>query len=403
MEPHLSALVSRRVSAARGSLSTLADLEGLPDGAIAFGGGYPDPSTYPVAALERCLAAELRDHAVPSLSYDTSRGDAGLRAEIAVHLGRDGIDIDADRVNVYAGSSGGINAVADLLLDDGDVVVTEALTYPGAVKAFEQRGARVVPCPIDEGGVIVDDLDAQLRALGSRAQAVKLLYLGGRFHNPTGACLDDARTHAVAELARRHGVLVAQDDTYADIRYGTDATPSLLGPARDHAIQLGSFSKSIAPGVRLGWVAAPPRVAELLAERRTDLGASPLLQRAVARYLRSGDFAAHLETLSRRYLYKRDVLLEALAEHCAAHATWTVPTGGYFVWVTMAGSVAALSRVAREYGTAFISDAYFAVGPSLDRSFRLAFGEVPLEQLAEGARRLGDAMRAGPTPARAGD
>jgi DNA-binding transcriptional MocR family regulator len=360
-------------------------------GMIQFGGGLPDPLTHPSRDLSQLLQDVLADPAERwALGYGYEQGDAGLCAIVAE---RHGAGLGAENVVVTNGSAGGIGLVATALLDPGDVVLTEAATYPGALKAFRQMGAQVAPVPIDDEGLDPAGMADALASLARDGRRAKLLYTIASCQNPTATTLPLARRRQVLDIAASHGLLVVEDATYADIRFDP-APPSFLALDPRRVIHLGSFSKTIAPGLRMGWTAAPAEIASALAQVRTDLGTSPLLQRVVARYIGEDHFAPHLADITAHYRRKHDVMLAALGRHCGEVAEWQAPSGGFFVWLTLKhGDVRAALDTAEAENVSFIPGGYFAVEPgTLDRHLRLSYGEVAEGAIDEGVARLARAL-----------
>lgn len=360
-------------------------------GMILFGGGLPDPLNHPRADLARLLQDILADDGERGvLGYGYELGDAGLRALVAE---RHGAGLAAENVVLTNGSAGGIGLVATALIDPGDTVIAEAATYPGALKAFRQMGARIVAAPMDAEGLDPTGLAQVLERLTPEGRPAKLLYTIATCQNPTATTLALDRRREVLRLAERHGALVVEDATYAEIRFGETPPPFLaLDPER--VIHLGSFSKTIAPGLRLGWAAARRDIAAALAQVRTDLGASPLLQRVVARYLAEGRFDPHVTEITAHYRRKRDVMLASLERHCRDVATWQAPAGGFFVWLALRhGDTRAALDAAEAERVSFIPGSYFAVEPgALDHQLRLSYGEVAEDAIDEGLRRLARAL-----------
>jgi 2-aminoadipate transaminase len=389
MPMDVGALLSRRV---RDSAMPSHGLRRIGEpGVILFGGGLPDPVTHPVAELGQLLQDVLADPSERwALGYGYEQGDAGLRAIVAE---RHGAGLSAENVVLTNGSAGGLGLLATALIDPGDMVLAEAATYPGALKAFRQMGAQVVAVPMDAEGLDPAGLAEVLARVAREGRRAKLLYTIASCQNPTATTLPLARRREVLDLAARHGLLVVEDATYAEIRFDP-APPSLLALDPDRVIHLGSFSKTIAPGLRLGWAAARRDLAAALAQVRTDLGTSPLLQRVVARYLAAGHLAPHLAEITAHYRRKRDLMLESLDRRCRDLAEWRAPEGGFFVWLTLKrGDVGTALDAAEAEKVSFIPGGYFAVEPgTLDRRLRLSYGEVADTAIDEGLARLARAL-----------
>ncbi len=387
----ISSLLSQRVAASGMPGHGLRHI-GAP-GMIRFGGGLPDPALHPAAELGQILNEILTGNEDSALGYGYEQGDLRLRELVAERHAGEGATVSAEGIVLTNGSAGAIGLVATAMIDPGDVVVAEAATYPGALKAFRLMGAEIVAAPVDSQGLDPEGLAQVLEELERNNRRVKLLYTIPTCHNPTATILSLERRREVMLLAERHGMLVVEDHTYSAIRFGKVPPPFLaLDPER--TIHLGSFSKTIAPGIRTGWAAADPAIAAALASVRTDLGISPLLQRATVRFIEGGIFDPHVARVTEHYRRKRDAMLAGLERHCRGLARWDVPEGGFFVWLELAGCEveAALDAGERE-GVSFIPGPYFAAEPdTLTRHLRLSYGEMAMDQIDEGLRRLGRAL-----------
>lgn len=366
---------------------------------IVLGGGIPDPTLVPVDELEKAIADVLAHRGAHTLSYSRGPGEANLRVELANWLVRQhGGLTTADDLFVTAGSSGAIHYAARALVDPGDVVVVEELTYPAAVALFRQAGAEVVPARIDRDGLVVEALERTLTELSGRGARVKVLYTISDFHSPTTATLSVERRHAIAELADRFDLYVLQDNTYGDIRFEDGVVPSFHTIAPERGLLAGSFSKTITPALRLGWLVAPRPIVDLLASHRADLGVSRLLQDAVAKLMAEGFFAEHVRRSNLVYRAKRDAVLETLGASCGGLAEWTVPGGGFFVWVRHGDIPAeAVAEAAAVEGIGYYDGAFYAARPPArpehEHAMRLAYGETAMDDIVEGAARLGRAIQ----------
>lgn len=363
------------------------------EGLIRFGGGLPDPVTYPREVLADLLDEMVRRGPVDLLSYDLV-GEPTLREAVATRLRARGAGtIGPGQVISTHGCAGAVTLTAQALFDPGDVLLAEELSYPGSLRAFEIAGAEIVRVPLDEDGLRVDELGPIVAALRRAGRRVKAVYTISSFHNPTASVLSEPRRVALADAARRLDLLVLQDDTYGELDYAGVAPTPLLALAPERTIHLGSFSKIIAPGLRTGFAAASEPIVQALTNVRTDLGAPPVVQRVVAEYLARGHLDRHVAEVLPHYAAKRDSMIEAATEHLAAHCTWAVPQGAFFLWLTPRRplDLRRLGTIALALGATFLDASYFlADEPNV--GFRLSYGDLPVDDITEGVRRLGTAL-----------
>lgn len=359
---------------------------------VSFAGGLPAPELFPVEALAQAHAAVFASEGPAALQYSTTEGFPPLRAWVAERLGRRGVRCDADDVLITAGSQQGIDLVAKVLLDPGDLVLVERPTYLAALQTFDSYEATFASVASDDAGIVVDDL---ARAL--RERQPKLLYLVPEFQNPSGVTLAADRRAAVLRLCAEHHVPVVEDFAYGELRYRGVAPPPLA--ALDDAglcVHLGTFSKTLAPGLRIGWAVAPRALARKLAvaKQAVDLHSSTISQRAVAHLLRSFDYDGHLAGLRRTYGERCQAMLGALERHFPAGARWTRPEGGLFVWVQLPGGLAAegvLDDALRDH-VAFVPGAPFFATDVRHDFLRLNFSNRTPDVIEDGVARIGLAI-----------
>lgn len=368
------------------------DRSSAPD-SILFLKGVPDPRRYPGAAMQKALDALLRVPS-PDLDYCRGSGDPSLRQFIAHRATKLGADTAPGDVVITAGSSGSLAMLTVALVDPGDVVLVEELTYPGALATFRQASARVEPIPIDEHGILPDDLERIVAELASKGIVPKFLYTISNNHSPTTSTLPADRRRALIDLAHRFGFLVVQDDTYGEIWFDGEHPGSLRRLDTERVIHLGSFSKTIAPALRLGWIEAPAEIADVLARSRTDLGTSGLVQRLVGSMLTSGFFDENLSETIDYYRAKRDLLCRALHEHAGPLLDVPLPRGGFFLWAHVDPSAtASMERHMNAEAVGGQMGSFFDVrGDRQIPALRLAFCELSEPDLLEGAARLGRAL-----------
>ncbi len=353
---------------------------------IVFGGGLPDPALHP--DLGEIMAQVMVDEP-DTLSYGGPWGDASLRDLIATRLSsRASVSLDADNVIITNGSAGAIELAARCFVHPGTTVAVEELTYPGALQILRERGAQVLPVPIDHDGMVLTALED--RGAGTRPLVI---YSIATCHSPTGTVMSDGRRHQLVELVQSSSSVVIQDDTYGEIFFEDPAPRLLIGLDPQNVIHVGSFSKTLAPGLRLGWLAGPKAVIGRIAAMRTDLGSPAVIQKTVARLMRDGRFDRHLRRAVPFYRSKRDSLVAALDDCCAGLGQWNIPRGGFFTWfVLTSGDVDAVAQAAMKEGVRFLSGPYFSSHKPDRRGIRLAYGELSSDELVEGAHRFSRAI-----------
>ncbi|WP_326808368.1 PLP-dependent aminotransferase family protein [Streptomyces sp. NBC_01775] len=387
-------LASRAASVGSSPVREILALTERPE-VISFAGGLPAPELFDAEGIRAAYDQVLTEEPRRALQYSTTEGDPALRAAVAARLGARGLPTSPDDLLVTTGSQQGLTLLATALLEPGDTVLVEDPTYLAALQCFGFAGARVVPVRSDENG-----LDPAALADAVVRERPKLLYTVPTFQNPTGRTLPAARRQAVAAVAARHGLWIAEDDPYGELRYEGERVPHLasLEAAADRTVLLGSFSKVMAPGLRLGWLRAPAalRRACVVAKQSFDLHCSTVDQAATARYLADADLDAHLERLCVAYRLRRDALLDGLPAALPEGSEWNRPEGGMFVWARLpAGHDATeLLRAAVARDVAYVPGAPFFAGPPDPGALRLSFTTHTPEEIAEGLRRLAGVFEA---------
>ncbi|WP_305037913.1 PLP-dependent aminotransferase family protein [Cellulomonas sp. PhB143] len=358
---------------------------------VSLAGGMPYLDGLPLDAIADTMRRLVATRGTTVLQYGSGQGDEGLREHIVEVVRAQGIEAHPDDVVVTTGSQQALDLVTRIFVDPGDVVVAEAPSYVGALGVFRSYQADVVHVPMDADGLVPAELDATLTRLAAEGRRVKLLYSVPNFHNPAGVTLSAERRPQVLEIARRHGVLVVEDDPYGLLGFDGDVLPAMRSLDDDGVLYLGSFSKTFAPGYRVGWVIAPHAVREklVLASESSILCPSNASQLAISAYLESSDWRGQIKQFREMYRTRRDAMIGALSEHLP-DASWNVPDGGFYVWVRLPEGIdaramlprAVTARVAYVPGTAFYAD-----GTGADH-VRLSYCFPTPERIREGVRRL---------------
>ena len=365
-----------------------------------FAGGYPDPTLFPMRELHGIYDALLTDGNASALQYTASEGLPELRALVAARLSADGMPCTADDVLITQGGQQGLDLTAKLFVDAGDVIVTERPTFLGALIAFNPCEPDYRSVPMDDEGMDTDALEQVLRT----TDRVKLVYTVPDHQNPTGRTMSLARRRRLVELAEEFDVVVLEDTPYRELRYEGERLPTIKSlDTTGRVVHLGSFSKILAPGLRLGWALAEPEVREKLAllKLAADTQNGTLNMRAAAAYLGGYDIEGHIAGMLPTYRHQRDLMLASLSEAMPDGVVWTRPEGGLFTWVTFPAGLdmAAFQRdvLIPQAGVIVVPGTpFFADRPEANHA-RMSYSGVPDDRLVEGVRRMGalltDALR----------
>ncbi len=375
---------------------------------ISFAGGMPAPELFPIEQFEGACHRVLSLQGQAALQYSATEGYPPLREMIARHTARYGILAEPENVLITAGSQQALDLIAKLLINPGDRLLVEAPTYLGALQAFNVFGADYVDVPTDDDGLIVDRLDEALRS------GPKFMYILPNFQNPSGVTLSLERRKTLVELSDKYGIPIVEDDPYGQLRYEGEHLPSLLVLDREtrgiraddgyrlgNIIYLSTFSKTLAPGLRLGWIVAPREVIAKLVQLKqgADLHTSTFTQMVAYEAARGGFLDDHIRRLRQVYHERRDVMLDALTEFFPPEVTWTHPAGGLFLWARLPEEMnsARLLEAALRQKVAFVpGDAFFAGSADSaenNRYLRLNFSNAKPDMIVEGIRRLGQVIK----------
>ena len=374
---------------------------------ISFAGGLPAPEVFPTAEFQSATEKVLREVGPQSLQYSTTEGYRPLRQFIVEHMARYGIYAHEDNVLITSGSQQALDLIGRLLINPGDKILTERPTYLGALQAWAAYQARYVTVPIDQHGLRIELLEEALRA------GPKFMYILPNFQNPGGVTLSRERRMKLVQMADHHGIPIVEDDPYGQLRYSGEHLPPLVvldcenlesrasngrGYLTGNIIYTSTFSKTLAPGLRLGWIVAPSDVIGrcVQCKQGMDLHTSTFTQMVAYEAVRDGKLDQHVKLIRSVYAERRDVMLAAMDRYFPSEVTWTRPDGGLFLWAWLPESIdtadllkeaVATQRVAFVPGNAFYPDG------SGRNTMRLNFSMARPEKIEEGIRRLGAVLK----------
>ncbi len=358
---------------------------------ISFGGGLPAPEMFPVREFKEACNYVLEHDGAEALQYGPTDGYPPLKGFLVEKMQKYGVPAEEENILITNGSQQALDLIAKVFIDPDDVIVTEAPTYLGALQAWNIFGPRYVTVPSDDAGMQVDHLEDVLRQ-----QRVKFIYVLPNFHNPAGVTLSEERRYQLVEVAGRYGVPILEDDPYGELRFeGKDLTPITV-LHKENVIYLSTFSKTLAPGIRLGWISAPGRVIHrlIMAKQAADLHTSSFVQMVANDICQRGILRRHVNNIRKTYRERRDVMLAAMQAYFPTDVTWTRPEGGMFLWVRLPEHVdaAELLKIALQEKVAFVPGAVFFPNGGGHNTMRLNYSNAAPAMIQEGIMRLGRAL-----------
>jgi 2-aminoadipate transaminase len=390
-------LFARRTQVMRSSaMRDLMAITARPE-VISLAGGLPDTSTFPADSFAAQMTRIAQESSAEALQYGPTEGFEETKACLLEVMGAEDMAPDPDDLIVTTGGQQAIDLIAKTLVDPGDPVVCEAPTYPGAVPTFCSYEADVHQVSTDEDGMRIDELEGLLGALAAAGRRPKFIYSVPTFQNPAGVTLSEERRRRLVELAREHEVLIVEDNPYGLLRYEGEPLPTLYSlDGGDYVLYLGTLSKILSPGIRIGWVVAPPPVLEKigLGKQAADLCTSTLTQYFVREYFAEGRWREYIDDLCGIYRARRDAMLEALERHFPPQAEWSHPEGGLFLWATLPDYIDTtdlLAKALRE-NVAFVPGRAAYVDGRGASAMRLNFSSSGEDELREGIRRIGQVV-----------
>ena len=395
LDPHLRRYAARTAGMTASEIRALFAVASRPE-VVSLAGGMPHLAALPLEGLASEVGQLIATDGLAALQYASANGTPELREQICDVMALEGIHGHPDDVVVTVGSQMGLDMVTRIFVDPGDVVLAEGPSYVGALGSFAAYQAQVVHVAMDADGLVPQALREALVAVERSGRRVKFLYTIPNFHNPAGVTLSIARRAEVLEICRQAGVLVVEDNPYGLLGFDGQTYPALRSTDPDNVVYLGSFSKTFAPGLRVGWVLAPHAVREklVLAAESATLCPPTLNQMIVSRYLSTHDWKGQIKIYREAYRDRRDAAISALEQHMPEGCSWNRPDGGFYVWVTVPEGIdtkamlprAITQRVAYASGTGFYADKLGS------RQLRISYCYPTPERIREGVRRLANVL-----------
>ncbi|WP_434451974.1 PLP-dependent aminotransferase family protein [Lentzea sp. E54] len=395
LDPHLRRYAARTAGMTASEIRALFAVASRPE-VVSLAGGMPHLAALPLESLSAEIGQLVATEGLVALQYGSAHGVPLLREQICEVMALEGINGHPDDVVVTVGSQMALDLVTRIFCDPGDVVIAEGPSYVGALGSFTAYQAQVVHVAMDAHGLVPSLLREALEACKRAGQRVKFLYTIPNFHNPAGVTLAVSRRAEILEICRSYGVLVVEDNPYGLLGFDGQTYPALRSMDPDNVVYLGSFSKTFAAGLRVGWVLAPHAVREklVLAAESATLCPPTLNQMVVSRYLSTQDWKGQIKTYREAYRERRDAAVSALEQHMPQGSTWNIPDGGFYVWVTVPEGIdtkamlprAVTARVAYASGTGFYADGFGS------RQLRISYCYPTPERIREGVRRLANVI-----------
>ena len=363
---------------------------------ISFAGGLPAPELFPVEEFMEASKAVMLENGRDALQYSTTEGFPQLREQIAERMNRKlKTTVGADDILVTNGSQQGLDFSGKVFLNPGDIVICESPSYLGAINAFKSYDPKFIEAPTDENGMIMEELEKIL----SENKNVKMIYVIPDFQNPTGRTWPIERRKKFMEIINKYNVVAIEDNPYGELRFEGEILPSLKSmDTKGLVVFLGTFSKTFAPGLRIGWVAAAPEILEKynVIKQSADLQCSTISQRELAKFIEMYDFDAHVEKIIKVYGKRRDLMLENIKKHFPENISVTYPEGGLFMWVTLPEHCNTKDIMVKclEGNVAYVPGGSFYPNGGVDNTFRLNYSNMPDDKIVEGIQRLGEILKA---------
>jgi len=391
LDPYTDRYAARTRGMSASAIRALFAVASRPE-VVSLAGGMPFIDALPLDAVGELVATMVRERGTVALQYGSGQGLPALREQICEVMALEGIEASPDDVVVTVGSQQALDLVTRIFCDPGDVVLAEAPSYVGALGTFSSYQADVVHVPMDDAGLIPAALESACEEMARANRTVKFLYTVPNFHNPAGVSLSVPRRDEVLAITQRYGIMVLEDNPYGLLGFDSDPVVALRGRTDEGVLYLGSFSKTFAPGLRVGWVLAPHAVREklVLAAEASVLCPPQFTQTIVSDYLRTQPWQQQIKVYQEVYRERRDTILDALAQHLPEGTRWTRPAGGFYTWVTLPHGLDATAMLPRavQGRVAYVPGSAFYADGSGTSMMRLSYCYPPPERIREGVRRL---------------
>lgn len=364
-------------------------------GVISFAGGWPAPESFPIEEMKKVSAKVLEEQGRAALQYSTTEGYQPLREFISKRMNNSGVNIEANQILITNGSQQGLDFSGKLFINEGDVVICESPSYIGALNAFRAYMPKFVEISMDDEGMKMDELE---KALKENPKA-KFIYTVPTFQNPTGITMSVERRKKLIQLANEYKVPILEDNPYCELNFGDEDIPPIKHfDTKGIVIYLGTFSKTFCPGLRIGWVAASPEIVRkyVLAKQGADLQTNTMSQIELAKFVELYDFDEHVKRVKEIYKKRKDAMLNTMREEFPSNIKYTYPSGGMFTWVELPEGIDAadILKKSLEYKVAFVPGSSFYPNGGNENHFRLNYGTMNEDLIAEGIKRLGKVLRA---------
>ena len=395
LDPYADSYAQRTHGMTASAIRALFAVANRPE-VVSLAGGMPNIADLPLDAVGRTIGELIQTQGARAMQYGSGQGEAMIREQICEVMTLEGISAHPDDVTVTVGSQQGLDLLTRLFCDPGDVVLCEAPSYVGALGVFRAYQCQVSHVAMDDDGLRPDALREAIAAHAAAGRRIKFLYTIPNFHNPAGVSQTLERRTEIVEIAAAAGMLVIEDNPYGLLGFDGEPTPAMRSLDAENVVYLGSFSKTFAPGFRIGWVLAPHAVREklVLTQESATLCPPVFSQFAVSAYLTHHDWRGQIKQFREMYRERRDAMFAGLEAHMPAGTTWTRPGGGFFVWVTLPGGLDAQSMLPRAVSArvAYVPGNAFYVDGLGSRHMRLSYCFPTPERIIEGTRRLGEVL-----------